>query len=58
MRDLLDPNACSWLMRGDERTAESERGATETLMWTIVIGELLYWFGSWFRFNRNRADLV
>ena len=41
MRILLDSNAYSSLMRGEERTAEVVRDATEILMSAVVIGELL-----------------
>ena len=57
MRILLDSNAYSSLMRGEERTAEVVRDATEILMSAVVIGELLYGFRSGSRFERNAADL-
>ena len=57
MRVLLDSNAYSRLMRGDDQTAAVVRDATELLMSAVVIGELLYGFrnGSWF--DRNASDL-
>ena len=58
MRILLDSNAYSSLMRGDERISAVVRDATEILMSAVVIGELLYGFrngGS--RFERNAAGL-
>ena len=57
MRVLLDSNAYSRLMRGDEQTAAVVRDATEILMSAVVIGELLYGFRNGFRFDRNAADL-
>ena len=44
MRVLLDSNAYSRLMRGDDQTATVVRDATELLMSAVVIGELLYGF--------------
>ena len=57
MRALLDSNAYSRLMRGDEQTAAVVRGATEILMSAVVIGELLYGFRNGSRFDRNASDL-
>ena len=57
MRVLLDSNAYSGLMRGDEQTAAVVRDATEILMSAVVIGELLYGFRYGSRFDRNAADL-
>ena len=57
MRVLLDSNAYSRLMRGDEQTAAVVRDATEILMSAVVIGELLYGFRNGTRFDRNAADL-
>ena len=57
MRILLDSNAYSSLMRGEERTAAVVRDATEVLMSAVVIGELLYGFRSGSLFERNAADL-
>ena len=57
MRLLLDSNAFSLLMRGDEQTAASVRDVTEILMSAIVIGGLLYGFRSGSRLERNVADL-
>ena len=44
MRILLDSNAYSRLMRGDDQTAAVVRDATEVLMSAVVVGELLYGF--------------
>ena len=57
MRVLLDSNAYSRLMRGDEQTVAVARDATEVLMSAVVIGELLYGFRHGSRFDRNAADL-
>ena len=57
MRVLLDSNACSRLMRGDEQTAAVIRDATGILMSAVVIDELLYGFRNGSRFDRNAADL-
>ena len=57
MRILLDSNAYSRLMRGDDQTAAVVRDATELLMSAVVIGELLYGFRNGSRFDRNVADL-
>lgn len=57
MRALLDSNAYSRLMRGDDQTAAVARDATEILMSAVVIGELLYGFRHGSRFDRNAADL-
>ena len=57
MRVLLDSNAYSRLMRGDDQTAVVVRDATEVLMSAVVIGELLYGFRNGSRFDRNVADL-
>ena len=57
MRVLLDSNAYSRLMRGDDQTAAVVRDATEVLMSAVVIGELLYGFRHGSRFDRNATDL-
>ena len=57
MRVLLDSNAYSRLMRGDEQAAAVVRDATEVLMSAVVVGELLYGFRNGSRFDRNAADL-
>ena len=57
MRVLLDSNAYSRLMRGDDQTSAVVRDATEVLMSAVVIGELLYGFRNGSRFDRNAADL-
>ena len=57
MRVLLDANAYSRLMRGDDQTAAVVRDATEILMSAVVVGELLYGFRNGSRFDRNVADL-
>ena len=57
MRVLLDSNAYSRLMRGEEQTTAVVRDATAILMSAVVIGELLYGFRNGSRFDRNVADL-
>ena len=57
MRILLDTNAYSSLMRGDDQTAVIVRGATEILMSAVVIGELLYGFRHGSRYQRNAVNL-
>ena len=57
MRVLLDSNAYSRLMRGDDQTAGVVRDATELLMSAVVVGELLYGFRNGSRFDRNASDL-
>ena len=57
MRVLLDSNAYSRLMRGDDQAAAVVRGATDILMSAVVIGELLYGFRNGSRFERNADGL-
>lgn len=57
MRVLLDSNAYSQLMRGDQQVAGVVRTAREVLLSAIVVGELLYGFRRGSRFERNVADL-
>ena len=57
MRILLDSNAYSLLMRGDEQVAEHVRRAEEIIFSAIVAGELLYGFRWGSQFDRNAADL-
>ena len=57
MRILLDSNAYSRMMQGDDQTAALVRDATEILMSAVVLGELLYDFRNGSRFDRNAADL-
>ena len=57
MRVLLDSNAYSRLMRGDEQIAAVVRGATDILISAVVVGELLYGFRNGSRFERNAAGL-
>ena len=57
MRVVLDSNAYSRLMRGDDHTAAVVRGASDILMSAVVVGELLYGFRNGSRFDRNAADL-
>lgn len=57
MRILLDTNAYSLPMRGDDQTAAVVRNASEILMSAVVIGELLFGFRHGSRFQRNATDL-
>ena len=57
MRALLDSNAYSLLMRGQEQVAELVRTADELLFSAVVVGELLYGFRRGSRFEQNAADL-
>ena len=57
MMVLLDSNAYSGLMWGDDHTAAVVRGASDILMSAVVVGELLYGFRNGSRFDRNAADL-
>ena len=57
MRILLDTNAYSLLMRGDDQTAVIVRNASEILMSAVVIGELLFGFRHGSRYQRNATDL-
>ena len=57
MRILLDTNAYSLLMRGDDQAAAVVRNSTEILMSAVVIGELLFGFRHGSRRQRNTADL-
>ena len=58
MRVLLDSNAYSLLMRGNDRVADLVRGAEEVLLSAIVVGELMYGFRRGTRFSRNAASLA
>ena len=57
MRILLDSNAYSLLMRGEEEVAGLVRRAEEVLFSAIVVGELMYGFRRGSHFERNAADL-
>ena len=57
MRALLDSNAYSQLMRGNQQVAGIIRTAEQVLLSAIVVGELLYGFRRGSRFDRNAADL-
>ena len=57
MRALLDSNAYSQLMRGNQQVAEGVREAEEVLLSAVVVGELLYGFRRRSRLERNFADL-
>lgn len=57
MRVLLDTNAVTALLRGDEQVARALRSATEVLLSTIVLGELVHGFRGGRRFEKNLAVL-
>jgi len=57
MKVLLDSNAYSMLMRGDEEVAKLVRRAEEVLFSAVVVGELMYAFRRGTHFERNVADL-
>ncbi len=57
MRILLDSNAYSLLMRGNEQVTDLVRRAEEVLFSAVVIGELMYGFRCGVHFERNVADL-
>ena len=57
MRVLLDANAYSLLMRGQEQAADIVRSAEELLFSAVVVGELLYGFRRGSRFEQNAAEL-
>jgi len=57
MRALLDTNAFSALMRGDERVASRVRRSRRLYMSTVVVGELLYGFRHGGRYEGNRRQL-
>ena len=57
MRVLLDSNAYAHLMRGHEQVLELVRGAEETLLSAVVVGELMYGFRQGSYFERNVAAL-
>lgn len=58
MKRLLDTNAYSDLLRGDERVVHHVKRSTHLVMSSIVVGELMYGFrrGSRFAENRERLD--
>jgi len=57
VRALLDSNAYSLLMRGQEQAADIVRAADELLFSAVVVGELLYGFRRGSRFEENAAEL-
>ena len=57
MRVLLDTNAYSALMRGDEAVAERVRRSERLYLSAIVVGELLYGFRCGNRYESNRQQL-
>ena len=57
MRVLLDTNAYSALMRGDEAVVRRVRRSERLYLSTIVVGELLYGFRCGSRYESNRQQL-
>ncbi|HEV8130596.1 MAG TPA: type II toxin-antitoxin system VapC family toxin [Acidobacteriota bacterium] len=57
MRVLLDTDAYSALMRGQDAVTARVRQAEGVLLSAIVAGELLFGFRSGSRYARNRKDL-
>ena len=57
MRVLLDSNAYSLLMRGNQRIGQLVGGAEEVLFSVVVIGELMYGFRQGSRFEGNMGIL-
>ena len=57
MRILLDSNAYSAFMRGNEEVRALIQDAEEILFSAIVIGEQLYGFRQGARYERNLAEL-
>ena len=57
MKLLLDANAYSDFMRGQEQVVQHVRSAELLLMSPFVIGELLYGFRNGRHFEKNRVQL-
>lgn len=57
MRVLLDTNAVSALLRGDAALTRALRGATEFVLSTVVVGELMHGFRAGRRYEKNMAIL-
>lgn len=57
MRILLDSNAYSEFMRGNQHAGEIVRRAEQILLSAVVIGEQLYGFRQGPRFQQNLAEL-
>ena len=57
MRILLDSNAYSAFMRGNNEVRELIQGAEEVLFSAVVVGEQLYGFRQGAHFQRNLAEL-
>ncbi len=57
MKILLDSNAYSEFMRGNNRVREIVHGAEEILMSAVVVGEQLFGFRQGRRFEQNFAQL-
>ena len=57
MRILLDSNAYTQLMRGQEQVSRIVRGAEEVLLSAVVLGELLYGFRHGSRYELNARGM-
>ncbi len=57
MRILLDSNAYSAFMRGNEQVRSLIQDAEEVLFSAVVVGEQLYGFRQGTHFERNMAEL-
>ena len=57
MKILLDSNAYSEFMRGNNRVREIVHGAEEILMSAVVVGEQLFGFRQGQRFEQNVIEL-
>ena len=57
MKALLDSNAYTHFMRGNEQITEIVRAADEVLLSAVVVGEQLYGFRLGSRFEQNYARL-
>jgi len=57
MKVLLDSNAYSALMRGDQSVADRVRKSEEILISAVVAGELLFGFRNGSRYTKNVKEL-
>ena len=57
MKRLLDTNAYSDLLRGDDRVVQQVKRSTHLVMSSIVVGELMYGFRRGSKFEENRETL-
>lgn len=57
MKILLDTNAYTALMKGNEVVARHVRGAEGVILSAVVAGELLYGFRNGTQYEKNRRQL-